>query len=178
MKNIFEKNFQNFQQLPLPFNAIFPTLSKINEIHEDYKISASSKYRRMAFESLNDSKSRGGGGDLFRNYDGSIHTCHIAGIRGNDGSSCTCKRNTRALLRNGFGTSSRIGFSTCQLFQTKQNRREPENFPSFFVQRREEIFFSPSFSWIHLNEPRMQLKRYTWTVGKILIFLLIFRWLS
>lgn len=76
MKNIFEKNFQNFQQLPLPFNAIFPTLSKINEIHEDYKISASSKYRRMAFESLNDSKSRGG--DLFRNYDGSIHTCHIA----------------------------------------------------------------------------------------------------
>lgn len=60
MKNIFEKNFQNFQQLPLPFNAIFPTPSKINEIHEDYKISASSKYRRMAFESLNDSKSRGG----------------------------------------------------------------------------------------------------------------------
>lgn len=60
MKNIFEKNFQNFQQLPLPFNAIFPTLSKINEIYEDYKISASSKYRRMAFESLNDSKSRGG----------------------------------------------------------------------------------------------------------------------
>lgn len=61
-------------------------------------------------------------------------------------------------------------FITCQLFQIKENLLllALARARTFLLCLKEgRNFFFLSFSWIHLNEPRMQLKRYTWTVGKI-----------
>lgn len=74
------------------------------------------------------------------------------------------------LARRVESVSPRANFS-----KPNRTRESQRTFLPSLFKGGKKFFFSPSFSWIHLNEPRMQLKRYTWTAGKILIFLLIFR---
>lgn len=101
-KNYFGTKFSEYRHHFLPSSQL-PTLSK-HEFYEDYEISASYQYRRTPFtnssgkwwSSLNNSKSRKRFISTRRWIEPIHHTCHTVSPRGNDGSLCTCERNTRA----------------------------------------------------------------------------------
>lgn len=95
------KNYFGRKCSPLPSHVI----PNSTELYEDYEISASQQYRRTPFTNSTAKSgvrtTRNQGNDLFRHSDdwSTPHVPHrppSPAIRGNDGSLCTCERNTRA----------------------------------------------------------------------------------
>lgn len=178
-KNYFGKKFS-----PLPSHVI----PNSTELYENYEISASQQYRRTPFTNSTAKSgvrtTRNQGNDLFRHSDGLIHTTRATP---RPLPSDTRKRwivvHVRKkyaciiALRNDFGTD-RVSFHHVPTFPKQREATitskllELYNFP-FLFKGGKKYFFFPFFlsffffPWIHSNEPRAQLKRYTWTVGKI-----------
>lgn len=147
-------------------NFRFPAISK-NAIHEQHSEKRCS----------NDSKSRKRFISTQRWID-PHHTCHTAPPPQRYAETmdrCARAKEIRVhhRLRNDFGTG-RVSFHHVPTFP-KQREATITRVRTFLFCLKEgrNIFFFPFFlsfflfPWIHSNEPRAQLKRYTWTVGKI-----------
>lgn len=174
LKIILEENVHHFlptsSQIPPSFTRItkFPLPSNIEERHSRIA------QRKAVFERLEIKET------IY--FDTAMidphHTCHTAPPPQRYAETmdrCARAKEIRVhhRLRNDFGTG-RVSFHHVPTFP-KQREATITRVRTFLFCLKEgrNIFFFPFFlsffffPWIHSNEPRAQLKRYTWTVGKI-----------
>lgn len=100
LKIILEQNFQNtdtiFFHHPNFQRSRNTSFTRITKFPLPTNIEGRHSRSEKWWSSLNDSKSRKRFISTRRRIEPIHHTCHTVSPRGNDGSLCTCERNTRA----------------------------------------------------------------------------------